>query len=472
MKINNNNAEIAFGYSKKSQSYLDKKIETVDEPELREAIKQYSDTCNRMEDKINRNERIHGSIYSSSGYVDLFLSMKDLLLTQVVCMFDDGDKYLDSEYRYYASAPAVYRNDENNWRTTLLKSIRYLDTNAGKTEAELKAELEETKRFMRATEAKRATDCLGSYAAEKSSAQAATSPPFIERLTKTRFSPSGFGDIAGMEKLKASLTENIVNPVNNPKQAAVDYEEYGKEMPSGILLWGPPGCGKTYIIEALSEEIDSPVYMMNSANTGSKFVNQTSNNIKKAFEYVYAEGDRSQKPVLMFMDEIDAMTNRRGGNSNSEDVKSVATLLKCIEEARAHNVIVVGATNRYDMVDPAIRRRFDIKEFVGLPEKEQRKELLIKNLSSKSKGQNLVCDEEALDKIAQALKGYSYSSIGIIADSAALNALRRGRADIEIKDFDKAIRETGEEKINERDYTSRDLHKAPRIGFASESVLA
>ena len=132
-------------------------------------------------------------------------------------------------------------------------------------------------------------------------------------------------------------------------------------MPSGVLLYGPPGCGKTYIIEALAAEIKGDVYVMNCSNTGSKYVNQTANNIKKAFDYIYKKGDSSDRPVILFMDEIDAMTSNRDAHQSNEDIKTTAALLKYIEGAKAQNVIAIGATNKYDLVAPAIRRRFDIK---------------------------------------------------------------------------------------------------------------
>ena len=289
--------------------------------------------------------------------------------------------------------------------------------------------------------------------------------PVIETLAKTEFSPKGMQDVMGMDSLKKELIENIIEPVNNPQQAKLDFEEYGKRIPSGILLYGPPGCGKTYIIEALAAETDSKVYVINSGNTGSKYVNQTANNIKNAFDTVFTEGDKSEKPVFIFMDEIDAMTSNRDESSNGEDTKAVATLLKCIESAKAHNTIVIGATNKYDLMDPAIRRRFDMKRYVGLPEQEHREALIRNNLSAKTKGKKILGEDEKIKSIAQSLQGYSSSSINIIANLAALNALDRGRADIDICDFKKAIETTGEEKIDEKPY--KPMAKKDKIGFAT-----
>lgn len=468
MKINNI-APVSFGYSKKSQEYINKNVEQIEEPELKAAIKSCSDVCNSMEDTIKANERKYGPDYSQSNYVDFFITLKDALLSHVILLFDDSEKYLQSEYDYYSSSLSKCKNKDNNWRQSIVDRLKFWDSNLGKTKEEMAKELEESKKAAAIGKAQ-LTDVIKTYlTGEKPEGATTESSPIVETLQKTEFSPKGMQDVMGMEELKEELMENVIKPVNNPEQARLDLEEYGKRIPTGILLYGPPGCGKTYIIEALAAETDSEVYIMNSANTGSKFVNQTANNIKKAFDYVYKKGDESEKPVFMFMDEIDAMTSNRDAHASNEDIKGVATLLKYIEGAKAHNVIVIGATNKYDLIDPAIRRRFDMKRYVGLPEQEQREALVRNNLSKKKKGQALISDGEKVKQVAKALSGYSSSSINIISDLASLNALKRNRADIDIVDFEEAIKTTGEEKIDDKQY--KPLARKEKIGFNSSSLV-
>ena len=468
MKINNI-SPVSFGYSKKSQEYINKNVEQIEEPELQAAIKTCSNVCNSMEDTIKANERKFGSDYSQSNYVDFFITLKDALLSHVVLLFDDSEKYLQSEYDYYSSSLSKCKNKDNNWRQSIVDRLKFWDSNLGKTKEEMAKELEESKKAAAIGKAQ-LTDVIKTYlTGEKPEGATTESSPIVETLQKTEFTPKGMQDVMGMEELKEELIENVVKPVNNPEQARLDLEEYGKRIPTGILLYGPPGCGKTYIIEALAAETDSEVYIMNSANTGSKFVNQTANNIKKAFDYVYKKGDESDKPVFMFMDEIDAMTSNRDADASNEDIKGVATLLKYIEGAKAHNVIVIGATNKYDLIDPAIRRRFDMKRYVGLPEQEQREALIRNNLSKKKKGQALINDDEKVKKVAKALSGYSSSSINIISDLASLNALKRNRADVDVIDFEEAIKTTGEEKIDDKQY--KPLARKEKIGFNSSSFI-
>lgn len=468
MKINNI-APVSFGYSKKSQEYINKNVEQIEEPELKAAIKSCSDVCNSMEDTIKANERKYGPDYSQSNYVDFFITLKDALLSHVVLLFDDSEKYLQSEYDYYSSSLSKCKNKDNNWRQSIVDRLKFWDSNLGKTKEEMAKELEESKKAAAIGKAQ-LTDVIKTYLnGEKPEGATTESSPIVETLQRTEFTPKGMQDVMGMEELKEELMENVIKPVNNPEQARLDLEEYGKRIPTGILLYGPPGCGKTYIVEALAAETDSEVYIMNSANTGSKFVNQTANNIKKAFDYVYKKGDESEKPVFMFMDEIDAMTSNRDAHASNEDIKGVATLLKYIEGAKAHNVIVIGATNKYDLIDPAIRRRFDMKRYVGLPEQEQREALVRNNLSKKKKGQALISDGEKVKQVAKALSGYSSSSINIISDLASLNALKRNRADIDIVDFEEAIKTTGEEKIDDKQY--KPLARKEKIGFNSSSLV-
>ncbi len=470
MRINNVST-LNFGYSKKSKAYIDKNIEQVYEPELREALAQCSDLCNSMEDKIKANEKRQEDYCANSEFVDFFVSLKDLLLSYVMLLFDDSQKYLESEYSYYMSSLKKCKSKENNWRASILEKLRFWDINVGKTKQELSEEINDINKKNNMID-EMTREIIDTYKEEIKNMQkekkSQDSGPVIETLRRTEFSPNGMQDVMGMDDLKKDLEENVIKPINNPEQAKIDLREYGKRMPTGILLYGPPGCGKTYIIEALAAQANTEVYIMNSANTGSKYVNQSAINIKKAFEQIFNVGDNSDKPIFLFMDEIDAITSNRDSEINSEDIKSIATLLKYIEEAKAHNIIVIGATNRYDLIDPAIRRRFDMKRYVGLPEQEQRESLVKYNLSKKEKGQKLIQNERKIKQIAKALDGFSCSSINIISDLAALNALRRERADIDIPDFDYAIKNTDEEKINEATYKKH--NKKGGLGFKIEPL--
>lgn len=449
---------ISFGYSKKSQDYVEERTNHLRDKKFGTFLKDFSRMCNNAEDTIElRENNEEGPDSNDFNFVDMFLNAKENLIDNVVVNFCDCEEYLKSEYDYYSSALAKSKNPENNWRNAIIDRLKFWDTNLGKTDEEIEKQIEETKKENQKLEDAKAQEKVVSSAP-------------VEILQRTEFSPDGFKDIMGMEELKADLKDCIIDPVNNPEQARLDFEEYGKRKPAGILLYGPPGCGKTYIIEALAAEIDAPVFTLDIGSAGSKYINQTSNNIKQAFDYVEKYAKDLDKPVILFMDEMDSMTFNRTSGTNDENIKQVATLLKCIEQAKANNVIVVGATNKYDLVDPAIRRRFDLKKFVGTPNLDQRKQQVVNNLSKKTKGAALIKDEKALEKVARELEGYSYHSINTIANSASLNALNRGRADISSEDFEAAINKTNEERIDDSAYKTKTIKKKATIGFASDSV--
>ena len=492
---------VTFGYSKKSQAYIDEKIAASKDKGFAETLKNYSAMCNDTEELIKKEENKIKTPEEEENYrahVDLFIGAKGSLLSTIATAFHDGDEYLKSEYDYYDSAYKKCTKDRSdNWRDYLLNVISGWDytgiTERGKERIEKKKAREEAAKKEAAKKAEAQTKI---YTPSKSSETKAIVPVgaitpnmskaqidamaekmlsnapdgvFLEVLKKHPGSPEGFKDIMGMDELKKELIQDVIEPVKNPEQAKQDFLEYGKKMPTGIMLYGPPGCGKTYIIEALANEIESPVFTLEIGKAGSKYINETSNRIKASMDFVKQCAKAFQRPVILFMDEMDSMTMERGnGNSSSdENLKQVATLLKSIEDVQKHNVIVVGASNKHELIDPAIRRRFETKRFVGAPNADQREAQVRNNLSKKLKAKKLLEDKESMEKIAEALDGYSYHSINIISDEASLNALERNRANIEVQDFRKAIDETNEEKVDEGAY--RPKEKA-LMGFQASAL--
>ena len=143
-------------------------------------------------------------------------------------------------------------------------------------------------------------------------------------------SPKGFSDVAGMSDLKRDLSEGIIQLIQNPEQAKLDFDDYGKTIPKSILLYGPPGCGKTYITQALAAETESPLYLLNISKAGSHYINMTSKNIQAAFDEMISIADKSDKPCLLFMDEIDTMAAAQkyleGGISKTINLKPNHTI--------------------------------------------------------------------------------------------------------------------------------------------------
>ena len=233
------------------------------------------------------------------------------------------------------------------------------------------------------------------------------------------------------------------------------------------MFYGPPGCGKTFIAEALAAESGLDMYKMDVSKTGSKYVNQSSNNIQTAFDYLASKAKNSEKPILLFMDEVDSLAIKRDKvfGSSSEDIKVTTTLLKAIEKARDNGIIIIAATNKYDMLDDAFVARFDSQKYFGLPDEKQIAVLLKNALSKRSKGLALAQNEEEISKLSKELLGFSNRSIVFMVDSAAKLARRNSRSEITSQDILEIMKSSELQKVNENDY-KKSANKTKKIGFA------
>ena len=494
-KISSPRSLTTFGHSPKSQNYIEKKLAQDDDKAFADSFKRCVDECNKMEEAIKKGEK---SKKHDKEHIDalenLFLSLKQVVLDTIMTEYDDSNDYLISEYDYYKKSLNRCKDKQLNWRSSLIDSIATWDydgvTPKGREKLiRRKAQAEAEKRIKQQQEAKAAgsafsetfglssmvLDKIQSFDKEQMDIFA---KQFLEKAPKDvtlgvmsdeKGAPKGFSEVVGMEELKKRLKEEIIDPVKDPNQAKQDFLDYGKEIQNGVLLYGPPGCGKTYIIQALANEINAPVYTLDISKAGSKFINQTSNNIQASFDFVKKCANLIQRPVILFMDEIDSFTMKRSMKSSASDenLKQVDTLLKCITDAQKNNVIVIGASNMHDLIDPAILRRFKMLEYVGVPNADQRAQMIRKNLSTKLKGQTLLHNDDEIMKISDALEGYSYDAVNSISNRASLYALRRNRAEISTEDFKKAIENANEQKIDESLYKPA---KIPKLGFANVGV--
>ncbi len=279
-------------------------------------------------------------------------------------------------------------------------------------------------------------------------------------------SPKGFCDVVGMDELKEQLNDEIICYIKDPSLAELDKNEYGIDNPRGFLFYGPPGCGKTYLVEALGGESGLDLYKMDISKIGSKYINETSTNIQKAFDALCKIAKENNKPVLLFMDEADSLAISRGFNQdqNTENSKATTTMLKVIEKARDQGIIPIAATNKYDNLDEAFIARFDSQKYIGLPDKTQIIALLKNSLSKRTKGQTLAQNEEELEKLARQLLGYSNRTIVFIVDAAAKSARRNKRSEITSDEILKALNEADFAKSDESEY-KKESDKKRSAGF-------
>lgn len=484
MKIssNFNNRILSFGYDKTLNAELKQKLSEHKDQEWSKDLSSLNTYVNRLETRVskfsNNSSKKNNSKYQD--YLDIFLSLKQVLASFVSITFTDLN-YANREFNHYYDEYVKAGSKPDDWRKDACETL------SDWVDDDLKSKIKEKKSTNTQTPFEPKFDENGAEIppdVQEQQKPAETSKPqlspavqniiskitdksMLEEFVPTTSSPKGFDDVAGMFELKRDLSEGIIQLIENPAQAQLDFEEYGKTIPRGILLYGPPGCGKTFITQALASQTKTPLYLLNISKAGSHYINMTSKNIKAAFDEIIAIADKSDKPTLLFMDEIDTMAFDRSSRMEPDDLKQVGTVLQGIDMAKSHNIIILGATNKYNLLDPAVKRRFDSKVFVDIPDQESRVALLEMSLKPLKKAQKLLSSKEDIEKISKMLDGYSNSSICIISKQAALNAMRRDRADIAVEDYEKAIETTGEEKPDRKIYQADSKTGINKIGFGS-----
>ncbi|EAS02208.1 AAA-type ATPase (macronuclear) [Tetrahymena thermophila SB210] len=221
-----------------------------------------------------------------------------------------------------------------------------------------------------------------------------------------------WSDVAGLENAKKALNEAVILPIRFP------HIFQGMIKPwRGILLYGPPGTGKTFLAKACATECDATFFSISSSDLISKWVGESEKLIKTLFKMA-----REKKPSIIFIDEIDSMTGNRseGENEASRRVKTEFLVQMQGVGNDDTGVLVLGATNVPWGLDPAIRRRFEKRIMIPLPEKEARFQL-IDNLLNKTP--NCITQEERL-YIAERTEGFSGSDISILVREASYEPLR------------------------------------------------
>lgn len=234
-------------------------------------------------------------------------------------------------------------------------------------------------------------------------------------------------DVGDMVETKQALTEAVLWPLQHPDS----FARLGVDPPRGVLLYGPPGCGKTYLVRALASSGQLSVHAVKGAELMDKWVGASEKAVRELFQRA-----RDSAPSLIFLDEVDALAPRRGQSSDSgvsdRVVAALLTELDGIEPLR--DVVVLGATNRPDLIDPALLRpgRLERLVFVPPPDAEARKEIL------RTAGRPVpLASDVDLDALAVDLEGYSAADCAALLREAALAAMRRSvdAADVTVADI-------------------------------------
>ena len=248
--------------------------------------------------------------------------------------------------------------------------------------------------------------------------------PADAKKNKVRFS-----DVAGEEEEKQELVE-VVEFLKNPKK----FTRLGAKIPSGVLLEGPPGTGKTLLAKAVAGESGVPFFSISGSDFVEMFVGVGASRVRDLFEQA-----KKAAPAIIFIDEIDAVGRRRGagmGGGHDEREQTLNQLLVEMDGFQGdEGVIVMAATNRSDVLDPALLRpgRFDRKILVGRPDVKGREAILRVHAKNKP-----LADDVDLKEIAKQTPGFVGADLANLLNEAALLAARRNKTKIDAADLDEA----------------------------------
>jgi len=264
-----------------------------------------------------------------------------------------------------------------------------------------------------------------------------------------------FDDIGGISDVKIEL-EEIIEFMKNPKR----YKNFGARLPRGVLLVGPPGVGKTMIAKAVATAADVPFYYQSGASFVQIYVGMGAKRVHELFAAA-----KKNAPSIIFIDEIDAVGKKRDGQRNDEREATLNQLLTEMDGFEgSSSVIVVAATNKIDVLDPALLRagRFDRRIFVELPTKKEREAILMKYLQK-------VPHDLDVKVIANMTVGFNGAALATLVNEAALLALRQNDFQVTLDHFyqvkDKVM--FGKKKLQ----MLNDKQKAYRITYQSAKVV-
>jgi len=279
-----------------------------------------------------------------------------------------------------------------------------------------------------------------------------------------------FNDVAGVDEAKEELKE-VIEFLKDPKR----FQKLGGKIPKGVLLVGPPGCGKTLIAKAVAGEAGVPFFSISGSDFVEMFVGVGASRVRDLFDQGRKAGKLSGKGAIIFIDEIDAVGRLRfsgiGGGHDEREQTLNALLVEMDGFDTQQGLILIAATNRPDTLDPALLRpgRFDRNIIVNLPDIKGREEIL-KVHTRKIK----LAPSVNLKSVASQTPGFSGADLANLCNEAALLAARNSKEEVEEIDFDKSVERVlmGPEKkshiISKKEKEITSLHES---GHALLSLL-
>lgn len=253
-----------------------------------------------------------------------------------------------------------------------------------------------------------------------------------------------YEDIGGLGDVIKQVREMIELPLKYPEL----FEKIGVEAPKGVLLHGPPGTGKTLIAKAVANETNANFFTLSGPEIMSKYYGQSEENLREIFKEA-----SENAPSIIFIDEIDSIAPKREETKGDVEMRVVAQLLALMDGLEERGkVVVIGATNRINAIDPALRRpgRFDREIEVGIPDRKGRREIFTIHTRGMPVAENV-----DLDKLASITHGYSGADIEALCKEAAMRALRRVLPEIDLE-----AESIPAEILNKIEVTEKDFYDA------------
>lgn len=266
-----------------------------------------------------------------------------------------------------------------------------------------------------------------------------------------------------MHELKEQMQVEVIDALHNPEE----YAKYGLTIPNGMLLYGPPGCGKTFFAKHFAEEVGFNFMLIKPSSLKSRFVNATQENIAQMFKDA-----EENAPTIIFIDEMNELVPNRDSDVHEMARSAVNEMLAQMDRTGEKGIFIIGATNYPDMIDPAILRagRLDKKYYIGTPDLEARK--LIFELYLKSRPYDFGLD---YDRLSQLTENYVSSDIELIVNDASRIALHQ-RSKISMAILENVISKTKPSLTadelkkylaikSKMDGESSSFNSRPRVGF-------